>query len=342
MSSDDPPPVPAAVATTLGSPRCAFVTGGPREYWPGISCIAARLAALGTQHPVLAMVPPEDEADAQAVIKHATVVAWRQFPHAYSKSAGWLYRSPHVLDKMNVFGLPLARAVWFDADVYVRRNVDELCDLPLSVKLAATLNLGRTARPTKCWQRQGSGHARCRDPSCMRDFNDSEAREAWVARPASAARPSAALCPYPINSGVMVVSPLGEAAWRERIVRPMRRREVVSYDGGDQGAINTLLYGPAALYGTGLEAHMRLHPRYNVLGRTAKHASEAMGGMPPVLLHFTRETRPWQHPPANGSEWYDGCAASVCAVARGVSSGGRIGRLGALHAEWRTLCSRGT
>ena len=105
------------------------------------------------------MVPPEDEEDARAAIKHATVVAWKRFPHAYSKSAGWLYRSQHVLDKMNVFGLPLARAVWLDADVYVRRNVDELCDLPLSVKLAATLNLGRTARPTKCWQRQGGGHA---------------------------------------------------------------------------------------------------------------------------------------------------------------------------------------
>ena len=108
----------------------------------------------------------------------------------------------------------------------------------------------------------------------MRDFNGTEARESWVGRPASAARPSAALCPYPINSGVMVVSPLGEAAWRERIVRPMRRREVASYDGGDQGAINTLLYGPAALYGAGLEGHMRLHPRYNVLGRTAKHAAK--------------------------------------------------------------------
>ena len=46
----------------------------------------------------------------------------------------------------------------------------------------------------------------------MRDFNGTEARESWVGRPASAARPSAALCPYPINSGVMVVSPLGEAS----------------------------------------------------------------------------------------------------------------------------------
>ena len=48
----------------------------------------------------------------------------------------------------------------------------------------------------------------------MRDFNGSEAREDWVGRPASLARPSATLCPYPINSGVMVVTPLGEAAWR--------------------------------------------------------------------------------------------------------------------------------
>ena len=127
------------------------------------------------------MVPPEDEEDARATIRHATVVAWRRFPHAYSKAAGWLYRSPHVLDKMNVFGLPLRRAVWLDADVYVRRNVDELCDLPPSVQLAATLNLGRTARPTKCWQR-GGGHARCGEPRCTRDFNGSEAREDWVGR----------------------------------------------------------------------------------------------------------------------------------------------------------------
>ena len=48
--------MPASLATRLGLPRCAFVTGGPREYWPGISCVAARLAALGTAHPVLAMV----------------------------------------------------------------------------------------------------------------------------------------------------------------------------------------------------------------------------------------------------------------------------------------------
>ena len=79
--------------------------------------------------------------------------------------------------------------------------------------------------------------------------------------------------------------------------------------------------------------------------------------MPPVLLHFTRETRPWQHPPRNGSEWFGGCAASVCAAARGVGSAaaaradstrsvgdsvggsGRIGRLGALHPEWRALCA---
>ena len=100
-----------------------------------------------TSHQVLVMVPPEDEEDARATIRHATVVPWRRFPHAYNKAAGWLYRSPHVLDKMNVFGLPLRRAVWLDADVYVRRNVDELCELPPSVQLAATLNLGRTARP---------------------------------------------------------------------------------------------------------------------------------------------------------------------------------------------------
>ena len=54
-SSEEQPPVPASLAASLGSPRCAFVTGGPREYWPGLSCIAARLAALGTAHPVLAI-----------------------------------------------------------------------------------------------------------------------------------------------------------------------------------------------------------------------------------------------------------------------------------------------
>ena len=66
----------------------------------------------------------------------------------------------------------------------------------------------------------------------------------------------------------------------------------------------------------------------------------------------------------NGSEWFGGCAASVCvaaassAAARGVvgnaaaaradstrsvgdsvGGSGRIGRLGALHPEWRALCA---
>ena len=60
-----------------------------------------------------------------------------------------------------------------------------------------------------------------------------------------------------------------------------------------------------------------------------------------VLLHFTRETRPWQHPPRNGSEWFDGCVTSVCIASGGRGGGGRaIGRLGALHPERRAWCAR--
>ena len=69
VSSQEAPAVPASLAARLGSPRCAFVTGGPREYWPGISCVAARLAALGTAHPVLARSPALSRARARARVR---------------------------------------------------------------------------------------------------------------------------------------------------------------------------------------------------------------------------------------------------------------------------------
>ena len=55
-------PVDAAAAARLGHPRCAFVTGGPREYLPGINCIGHQLDALGSRYPLLVMAEEAQEA----------------------------------------------------------------------------------------------------------------------------------------------------------------------------------------------------------------------------------------------------------------------------------------
>ena len=67
-------------------------------------------------------------------------------------------------------------------------------------------------------------------------------------------------------------------------------------------------------------AYMRLHPMYNVIARHAKHTEGRWGGTEhntAALMHFTRETRPWQGPPVNTTtlrpgEWMQGCGETLC------------------------------
>ena len=317
-------PVAQDVADALGNPACAFVTGGPREYLPGINCIGRRLDALGSKHPLLVMVEPEDEAYMRRHVvvnqhKSSAVVPWKRFPTHTNVSSSWRYRSAHVMDKMNIFGMPFRRLVWIDADVFVRRNVDELCSLPESVSFASWLDAEGT--PTHCI---GSTGHRIRCPSTCKHYNLKGDGRPYVSLSVAEMQPPPSECPYVIQSGVMMLQPLNISAFNEMIVRPVSSGATNSYDSGDQGMIGTLLY-KSRLFG---DAYHRLHPLYNVIARHAKHTEHHWGigskEYPPgkltaALLHFTRETRPWQGRPGsmtdNGTraaEWSQKCGDSLC------------------------------
>ena len=119
-----------------------------------------------------------------------------------------------------------------------------------------------------------------------------------------------------MQSGVMMLEPLNTTAFNELIVAPVRSGQVHSYDSGDQGIINTLMY-ERRFFG---DAYMRLHPMYNVIARHAKHTELKWGAgtaLSAALLHFTRETRPWQGPPQHNNvtrvaEWTTYCGPVVC------------------------------
>lgn len=308
-------PVSKADLAAFPRPRCAFVTGGPREYLPGINCISRRLQALNSSYPILVMVEPEDELYMR---RHAVtsshpssaVLPWRRFPDPNNRTSSWRYRSAHVLDKLNLFGMPLQRVVWLDADVFLRRNVDELCELPDDVQLATGLDA--EGAPRKCWPKRGT----C--PSyCQKAFNHSQMSRTYVGWHISTWSPPPDRCPYILQSGVMVITPFNVTKFNRAVVDPVLSGEVHSYDSGDQGIITSLAYGAGKVFG---DAYMRLHPMYNVIARHAKHTEKSWGGIEhntAAIMHFTRETRPWQGPPMEGSvirgaEWQYGCGKGLC------------------------------
>jgi len=298
-------PLPAAAIARLSSlPKCAYVTAGPRSYIRGMSCIAKRLEAVGAHYPLLTMVEEEDETFMRANLHvnnhaHSMVLPWHAFPANSTHVIG--IRGERTMDKMNLFGLPLRRIVWIDADMYVRENIDELCELPVDVHFAAALNAAR-GRPTYVWpSRSASRH-------CIRQFNITENRLRYVARSAADLRPRPNECPYIFQTGAMVITPLNLARFNAEVVGPLQHSSVQSYDGTDQGAINTLLYGAARIFG---DAYARLHARYNVIARHRSHSEVFWNGLPSALVHHTGKSgRPWQSS-SNMSEWHGGCATAV-------------------------------
>ena len=312
-------PVDASVAEALGNPRCAFVTAGPSEYLAGINCIGRRLDMVGSRYPLLVMVEPEQEAFMRrhvTVNSHpsSAVLPWRRFPEKVARNDPWRYRSAHVMDKMNLFGMPFRRLVWIDADVFVRRNVDELCELPDDVQYASGMDA--EGKPTHC-SLLGGKRGRC--PGQCARYNMSHEAHRYVGlriSEISQVSPAPESCPYILQSGVMMLKPLSLAAFNEIIVDKVSTGTVRSYDSSDQGIINTMIYKHRIVG----DAYMRLHPRYNVIARHAKHTeAKWMGGpsLTAALLHFTRETRPWQGSPrydnvTRAAEWTSSCGPLVC------------------------------
>ena len=71
---------------------------------------------------------------------------------------------------------------------------------------------------------------------------------------------------------------------------PIQANAVRSRDGGDQGAINQLLYA-RKLWG---DRHTVLHSRYNALARVRALRPHEWASWDPAVVHFSRETKPWQ------------------------------------------------
>lgn len=313
---------------------------------------------VNSSYPLLIMAEPEDE----VYMRHhavpsnhpsSAVITWRRFPEPTNRSGSWRYRSAHVMDKLNLFGMPFRRLVWLDADVFIRRSIDELCELPDDVQLATGLDAEGV--PTKCWPRRASCPG-----SCLRTFNYSQLSRTYVGIRIGDWSSTPQQCPYIIQSGVMVLTPLNLTAFNRYIVGPVARGEVHSYDHGDQGIISSLMYGSQQLFGS---SYMRLHPLYNVIARHAKHTETKWGGREhntAAVMHFTRETRPWQNVPMmgkviRGAEYQYQCGALLCDGVRASRKGHHNHRSGTdpdaynatyrlpdsigLHEAWYSFCN---
>ena len=209
-------------ADPSGAPAsgCVFMTGGPRAYLPGLSCVVHQLHALRSAHPVVVVVPEEDAALlAPVVARHpnARLIVWNHFPHSF----GGKWGHTNVLDKMNVLGAPFGRVVWLDADTFVRRNIDELCALAPNVSFAAAINAGFRART--CFDPLGKRGAAFKCQGCRHtDGTVSSSRKGAAAAAAAASDQALPACRYELNSAVMVVSPLGPEAFRQQVLAPVQ------------------------------------------------------------------------------------------------------------------------
>lgn len=139
--------------------------------------------------------------------------------------------------------------------------------------------------------------------------------------------PSPSQCPYILQTGVFALSPLTQHAFQERVVGPIHAGAVRSYDGSDQGLVSSLVYAHHLFHE---HEYMRLHPRYNTLARHLRHAEQSWGGqVKTVLVHHSRETRPWRLVPqtdlrlqngtgslAHSFRWARMCGAVHCGQLR--------------------------
>ena len=101
----------------------------------------------------------------------------------------------------------------------------------------------------------------------------------------------------------------------------MQANAVRSRDGGDQGAINQLLYAKK-LWG---DRHTVLHSRYNALARVHALRPRDWAAWDPAIVHFSRETKPWAlaDPKTNRSRYVSG-------------------KGGPLQREWQAACGAAT
>ena len=211
-------------------------------------------------------------------------------------------------------------------------------------------SLDAEGKPTHCWPKRASCPG-----TCAKDYNLSRDAFPYVGLKPSEISPPPEKCKYILQSGVMMLRPLNLTAFNTLIVEPVRAGLVSTYDSGDQGIISTLLYGPRRLFG---DNYQRLHPLYNVIARHAKHTEQkwkapGQKALTSALLHFTRETRPWQISPrtdnvTRAAEWTRSCGPVVCMGLQGKrhnKTHARLVRNGytpptsiGIHAGWEAYC----
>ena len=90
--------------------------------------------------PALAALPLIPILTTPAACTDSMILPWRAFPAASAERGQLGIRGPRVMDKMSLFGVPVRRLVWIDADMYLRGSIDELCELPNGVELALAVN----------------------------------------------------------------------------------------------------------------------------------------------------------------------------------------------------------
>lgn len=119
-----------------------------------------------------------------------------------------------------------------------------------------------------------------------------------------------------LNSGLIMLRPFSGATFERDVVQPMRSHVINTYDGGDQGIFNTLLYGERRQWG---DRWAVLHPRFNVIAHSRFHAERHWNGIESTVVHWTGMSgRPW-NPTSRASEatkeaakeWREGCRASA-------------------------------
>ena len=287
-------------------------------FYPGVQCIMHQLRKVRSQVPLVIAVPAEEEALAKTLLAadeagdssagsiDVSIRVWNRFPYDYGRSsrvAGGAslfqrrWRSSHVFDKLNVLGAPWTKLVWLDADVLIKRNVDELCtddsrESTAGPSLHAAVDSG--FEPRTCFQqRHGVQCHGCQHHGLHAD-EVCKSCGYWtyqaMTQQAAGNRSHLPECTYEFNTGVLVVRPLGAAAFDELVVRPVRCGVVATRDGSDQGLFNSLvhsrkIFGPRG-FGT-------LPSQYNMLHRVYNVRPPAWQRVDPAVVHLVGERKPW-------------------------------------------------
>ena len=278
------PPRRLRGASEPAAGSCAFVTGGPRANLPGIACVVRRLRQLQTRHAVVVAMPAAEVEGVRSRLPDVDeFLAWTPFPHHYRRT-NW--GRTNVLDKLNVLASPYARVVWLDPDMYVKEDVDDLCTLPANVTFAAVINAGVEERT--CWAPP--------DPEASRRLGRPTFQEAsWRCQDcahegASRWARKKPPCRFMLNTGVMSLQPLRSAEeFLGRVLEPIRRGEVASREGSDQGATNSLLYAHNLFEGVFV-----LDSAFNRLARV--YSMRPLAWRSTRIIHFSGETKPWRQP----------------------------------------------